>query len=198
MFPNIILPDQILDHSVDLTETVPLNVYLVKGTEKAAFIDSGLRDMHSDLRRLMRRHEIAPEQVAYILHTHSHHDHIGGTAQLADFTGARIVAPAAYAHWHSDWEAHYQEFARPVPDLIPDTPALKKEVLGMLDLPHRVDHLCQEGEQFDLGGGIVLECVMFNGHMAAEAGWLERSSDTLLLGDVITVMDAPFIHGHVT
>jgi len=34
--------------------------------------------------------------------------------------------------------------------------------------------------------------------MLEEVGWLETKSKTLILGDVITLIDAPLIHGHVT
>ena len=34
--------------------------------------------------------------------------------------------------------------------------------------------------------------------MLEEVGWLELKTKTLVLGDVVTLIDAPFIHGHLT
>ena len=118
----------------------------------------------------------------------SHHDHIGCNAQMQDATGCLIAAPAAYAAWHVDFERHYQEFARPVPDLIPDMPALRDEVLSVLDAPRPVDIYLEEGVTFDLGDA-VLEAISLPGHMREEFGWLDRTSGVLILGDAITGLD---------
>jgi glyoxylase-like metal-dependent hydrolase (beta-lactamase superfamily II) len=178
-----------------LTDTIPLNVYLVKGELGAVMIDSGINKMHESLIEMASR---SGYPLMAVLNTHSHHDHIGGNAFLKEKTGCEIVAPKTYAHWHHDWEAHYQEFARPFPSIFPDSQALQDEVLEILDAPHRVDRFCKEGDLWSLGGGIELECWMFSGHMLEEAGWLEKKTRTLILGDVITLLDAPFIHGHLT
>ena len=178
-----------------LTKTIPLNVYIVKGESGAVLIDSGINKMHDDLLQMVKSSGLP---LLAILNTHSHHDHIGGNAALQKATGCQIIAPQTYAHWHHDWEAHYQEFARPFPDVFTDNEALRQEVFGIMDAPHRVDHFCIEGTAWDLGGGVELECLMFSGHMLEEAGWLEKKTKTLILGDVITLLDVPFIHGHLS
>lgn len=181
--------------TLQLTETIPLNVYLVKGEQGAVLIDSGINKMHAPLVEMIKESGLS---LLAILHTHSHHDHIGGNAALQEVTGCQIVAPATYAHWHTDWEAHYQEFARPFPGVFSDSEALRAEVFDIMDAPHPVDHFCVEGTTWSLGGGVELECLMFSGHMQEEAAWLEKKTKTLILGDVVTLLDAPFIHGHLT
>ncbi|MEM6377455.1 MAG: MBL fold metallo-hydrolase [Bacteroidota bacterium] len=181
--------------TLQLTDTIPLNVYMVSGASGTIFIDSGINKMHNDLLQMLKDGGLP---LLAILNTHSHHDHIGGNAALQKATGCQIITPRTYAHWHHDWEAHYQEFARPFPNVFPDNEALRQEVFGIMDGPHMVDSFCKEGMLWALGDGVELECLMFSGHMLEEAGWLEKKTKTLILGDVITLLDAPFIHGHLT
>jgi glyoxylase-like metal-dependent hydrolase (beta-lactamase superfamily II) len=84
-----------------------------------------------------------------------------------------------------------------VPDLIPDTPALRDKVLSVLDAPRPVDICLEEGVTFDLGGA-VLEAIHLPGHMLAEFGWLDRASGVLILGDAIAGLDWPIFHGHLS
>jgi glyoxylase-like metal-dependent hydrolase (beta-lactamase superfamily II) len=183
---------------VMLNEQIPLHVYMVKGAEYAVWIDSGIKSMFGQLVETMQEAGVQDRDLHFILHTHSHHDHIGCNAQLKDRTGCLIAAPAYYAAWHADFERHYQEFARPFPDLIPDTPALRDEVLSILDEPRPLDLFTVEGVTFNLGGGVSLTGYSFPGHMMAELGWFEASTHTLILGDAITGLDWSLFHSHLT
>lgn len=185
----------IYEYTISLAENIPLNVYLVKGKTLAVFIDSGINRMHKGLMGML---EQTQSELIAVFNTHSHHDHIGGNGFLKAKTACQIVAPQKYAHWHDDWEVHYQEFARPFPIIFPDTKELREEVFSVMDQSHQVDAYCREGDIWELEGKAQLICLAFKGHMWEEVGWLETKSATLILGDVITLLDSPFIHGHVT
>lgn len=188
----------IFQAAIMLTDTIPLHVYLVKGSGYAVWIDSGVTSMFPLLVETMALAGVSDGDLRFVLHTHSHHDHIGCNAQLHERTGCLIAAPAWYAAWHADFERHYQEFARPFPHLVPDTPALREEVLGILDAPRPLDLFTQEGAQFNLGGGVSLTAYSFPGHMRAELGWFEHATRTLILGDAITGLDWPLFHSHLS
>ncbi|MEQ8674883.1 MAG: MBL fold metallo-hydrolase [Aggregatilineales bacterium] len=181
-----------------LTEEIPLHVFLVKGADYAVWIDSGIKSMFDDLVQTMHAAGVADSDLKFILNTHSHHDHIGCNASMKNKTGCLIAAPAHYARWHSSFEAHYQEFARPFPEIFPDTPELRAEVLDPLDAEHKIDFYIDEGAKFDLGGGVTLTAYSFPGHMLAELGWFEESTRTLIVSDAITGLDWALIHGHLS
>lgn len=192
-FNGLIYPAQIM-----LAEWAPLNVYLVKGTEYAVWIDSGINSMFPLLVETMQQAGVADWQLRFILHTHSHHDHIGANAQLKDKTGCLLAAHPCYARWHADYEFHYHDFARPFPHLMPDTPELRAEVFGILDEARPLDLFVDEGAQFNLGGGVNLRAYSLPGHLMAELGWFEESTRTLILGDAVTILEGPLFHSHLT
>lgn len=183
--------------SIAMAEWAPLNVHLIKGTEYAVWVDSGIRSMFPLLKQTMREAGVANSQLQFVLHTHSHHDHIGCNAQLKQETGCLIAAPEHYARWHSDFEFHYQDFARPFPHLVPDTEALRSEVFDVLDAPQPVDVFVDENFQANLGGGVTLKAYSLPGHLLAELGWFEASSRTLILGDAVTMLTGPQYHSHL-
>ncbi len=184
--------------AIELAPGVPLYVHLVKGADYAVWIDSGVASMFAQLTEVIARAGLRDSDLRFILHTHSHHDHIGSNAQLKDRTGCLIAAHPHYAAWHADFERHYQEFARPFPHLVPDTPALRAEVLDPLDAPRPIDIGIDEGVSFHLGGGVSLTAISLPGHMLAELGWLEASTRTLILGDAITGLDWTLFHSHLS
>jgi glyoxylase-like metal-dependent hydrolase (beta-lactamase superfamily II) len=123
---------------------------------------------------------------------------MGCNAQLQDKTGCLIAAHPYYAAWHADFERHYQEFARPFPHLVPDTPELREEVLSILDEARPLNLFVDEGIQFNLGGGVSLKAISFPGHLLAELGWFEASTNTLILGDAVTGLEWPIFHSHLS
>ena len=176
--------------TTQLTPAVSLNVYLVRGDNYAVWIDSGVSAIFRRLVETMEQARVSSSDLCFVLHTHSHHDHIGCNGQLVDMSGCLIAAPSAYAAWHADFEQHYQEFARPFPNLVEDTSELREEVLGILDRPHPIDVFVDEGVQFNLGS-VSLQAYALPGHMLAELGWFEASTQTLILGDAVTGLDWP-------
>lgn len=187
--------------STNLTDAIALHVPLIVGERASAIIDTGVKPMFAQLRALADNAGVGnagtPGGLQWILHTHSHHDHIGCNAQMQDAFGSLIAGPGHYSAWHEDFERHYHEFARPCPELVPDTPELRAEVLGILDEPRPLDLHLNPGDVIDLGGEVQLEAIDAPGHMLAELAYLERSTATLILGDAITGLDWPIFHSHL-
>lgn len=182
---------------VMLTEEVPLYVYAVKGARGSALIDSGVRSMFPSIVQSLADARITPADLKWILHTHSHHDHIGCNRQLKDWADCLIAAHARYEAWHRDFQVHYREFALAFPDIIPDSAQLQAEVFDPLDGEVPLDLTIDEGTQVCLGGDTVLEAVSFPGHMKAELAFFERGTRTLIVGDAVTGLDWSFFHSHL-
>lgn len=66
------------------------NAYLVRG-ERAILVDSGSPGEEAVILAALARAGVAPRDLALILHTHGHSDHLGSTAALAAATGAPVA-----------------------------------------------------------------------------------------------------------
>jgi glyoxylase-like metal-dependent hydrolase (beta-lactamase superfamily II) len=133
-----------------------------------------------------------------VVQTHSHNDHIACNVALKKQTGCLIAGHKHYAHWHSDLERHFQEWSRPIPELMPDSPDVRAYFNSLFDAPHHIDIFVDEGTVFDLGGGVTLTGYSVPGHMLNDIAWFESSTRTLLLGDGITATEWPHFHMHLT
>lgn len=181
-----------------LAPEIPVHVHLVRGTY-AALVDTGVASTFPLLQRaFFESGLVEPRDVRVVLNTHGHHDHMGSNRQVRDATGALFAAPAGAVPWIEDHERHLREFLFHHPDLIPDTPDLRSEIGGTMDGPVRVDLAIDDRFVLNLGNGVSLEAVGLPGHVAAELGYLERGSGTLILGDAVTRADEgmPFFQGH--
>jgi len=192
-----LIHERIWEVSYELPSGAALNVHLLVGDRYAVWIDSGVRAMFPLLRKAMEQAGVAPSSLRFILHTHPHNDHIGCDAQLRAYTSCLVAAHHRHAAWHNDFERHYLEFAQSFPDIIPDTPALRDTVLGPMDGEHPVDLLIDNELILDLGG-LRLEAYAFSGHFPDELAWFAPFSRTFFFGDVLTLTNASFLHGHLS
>lgn len=175
----------------ELMPGVELYVYAVKGQRYSVLIDTGIAGMKGAILELCREVN-APKLV---LLTHAHADHIGCNAAVFEATGAQFAAAGALP-WLEDYDVHYREFCRT--DALPDSAEQRAEVLGLLDAPVAVDLVLAEHTRFRLGDDTELLTLAFPGHKLEEVGFLELHSATLILGDVLLALAAPFFHGFQT
>ena len=71
--------------------------YLINTGHGLILIDSGLPQTLYLLLESIRRLGFHPEDIAYVLHTHGHYDHIGGTRALVGISRARTAIGTADA-----------------------------------------------------------------------------------------------------
>jgi glyoxylase-like metal-dependent hydrolase (beta-lactamase superfamily II) len=176
--------------SLELMPGVPLYVYAVRGERFSAIVDTGIAAMREAVLGLCRE----AGAVRYALITHAHADHIGNNRAVRGATGARFLAGGNTA-WIEDLDRHYEEFCRP--DRVPETPGQREEIMGLMDGPVDVDLVLEEGAVLRLGG-VDLRVLRLPGHKLEEIGFLEPETGTLLTGDVLLALAAPFFHGFDT
>ena len=154
------------------------NVYLVVGSERAAIIDSAYgKDAEIDTYLTHWRSVGAPDVAAIIL-THRHGDHIGGAARLSDATGGMVICNAveraAIESERPSGRAEDQPFQRVADD---DADA------GSGD-PVSVDATVGDGDTLELGGA-TLEFIHTPGHTLGSLCILHRQAGILFSGDMI-------------
>jgi hydroxyacylglutathione hydrolase len=158
---------------VDRHELGPVatNCYIVRpepGAPQAAVLDPG-----GDASMLRAELEAMGAECGAILITHSHWDHLGAVADLAESTGASVYMPAVEAPVLARPDAFY-------PDV-----AIR---------PYRADVLVEGGETVEVAG-IPFETVSVPGHSPGHvAYYAERalfSGDVLFAGSVGRT-DIPF------
>ena len=176
---------------IELMPGVPLCVYALRGERFSALIDTGTAGMRDQILELCR--EVG--RLEYVLITHAHADHIGCNAAVREATKARFVAGGAL-DWIENLEAHYREFC--LPQRLPEAPNQRAEILGLMDGSVPVDVVITEGARIRLGGSLELETFAFPGHKLEEIGFLEPETGSLIIGDVLLALAAPFFHGFQT
>ena len=132
------------------------NVYLVRGAESVAFIDSGFPEPQR-AEPLLRywREALDGAPVSWVLVSHLHHEHAGGVKLLKEATGARVAAGAG------------------------DAPVIDAEFGGGSSV---VDRALVGGETFGLGGRTV-RAVASPGHTAGTVCYLLEETGALFTGD---------------
>lgn len=137
----------------DLTDPLDCHVYLVRGPAGAALIDAGAGASAREFAQRLR----GETGERHLLLTHGHADHAGGAAELArSVEGIAVRAGAPADQWIASGDEKLLSVDRgKAAGVYPDEYAFAAcpAVRPIAD-----------GEQVDLGGGVVLRAVATPGH----------------------------------
>lgn len=103
-FQLVFSAEKIVDRSV--------YAYLVFG-EKVHLIDCGVKGSQKQIFDYLEANGRSREDIATLVITHSHPDHIGAAVSIKKMTGCRIAYHAAERDWIEDTEKQFRE--RPIP-----------------------------------------------------------------------------------
>lgn len=144
-----------------LVGTCGIAAILVTGSEGHILIDAGTEAGAELIARNIRGLGFRLEDVRYLLHSHEHLDHVGGTARLQQLTGARLVASPAAAAVFKTGAAGPGD---PQAGMHPPFRAA------------RVDRIIQDGEEVRLRD-LALTAVATPGHTPGALSWNWTSCD---------------------
>lgn len=74
--------------------TIPASTHLIDTGEGLILIDTGYQETLYLMLDSLRKLGFVPEDIKYILHSHGHIDHAGGTRALVELTGAKTFVGA--------------------------------------------------------------------------------------------------------
>jgi hydroxyacylglutathione hydrolase len=149
--------------------------YLIYG-ETITLVDTGVAGCETRIFDYIRSTGRDPSEIALILLTHSHPDHIGGARAIQQATRCSIAAHPAERAWIED--VNLQNRERPVP-------GFTTLVGGSV----QVDHSLEEGDSIELDETEAGEMLVFHtpGHSAGSVSLLLHNEGALFSGDAIPV-----------
>ncbi len=148
-------------------------VYLIY-TDRIWLIDTGVAAAESIITGYIRKSGKAVTDIAGIILTHSHPDHIGSARPLQEASRCLIAAHSAERNWIEDVDLQARE--RPVP-------GFHTLVRG----PVRVDRVLQEGDTRDLGNSLRVDVIHTPGHSGGSISLLLREEGILFSGDAVPI-----------
>ena len=149
--------------------------YFISG-ETVTLIDTGVAGSEERIFSEIRSSGRDPSEVALVLLTHSHPDHIGSAPGIRKATGCTIAAHPAEKTWIEDVERQNRE--RPVPGFT-----------SLVEGPVKVDHELVDGDVVELSesGGCEILALHTPGHSAGSLSLFLQGEGVLFSGDAVPV-----------
>lgn len=145
--------------------------YLILG-DQICLIDTGVAGSEAIIFDYLRQAGRDPQEIAQIIFTHSHADHIGAGPAIKRQTGCKIAAHIDAKPWIEDVDQQYTE--RPVGNFY-------DLVGGSVE----IDAGLTDGDQLDLGNGKTLEVFHTPGHSKGSIALLYNKDMALFGGDAV-------------
>jgi glyoxylase-like metal-dependent hydrolase (beta-lactamase superfamily II) len=166
-----------------------VHVYYLHAPEPA-LVDTGVTASATEvIQPALAARGFALEDVRHIFNTHGHWDHMGGNGAVrAIATGAKTYVHAADVHLLASMDAQTGGYTTYPMRLLGDRDALatQQEMLRRsIQCPTPVDVRVEDGQTFDLGGGVRLRAIFTPGHSLGSTSYLLDGTNALFTGDGI-------------
>jgi len=168
-------------HSLEIPFQIPLApdkaisrsvyVFLVAG-EKITLIDSGVAGAHQAIFSYINSIGRELSEIATLILSHAHPDHIGSAKYIRRTTGCRVLAHPLEKGWVEDTDK--QKTERPVPGF--DT---------LVEGPVHVDGLLDDGQTLDIDTAIPCRVIATPGHSSGSVSLFFNRERVLFSGDAL-------------
>jgi hydroxyacylglutathione hydrolase len=159
--------------------------YLVFG-DRITLIDSGVSGAESTIFNYINTNGRDPGEIATLILSHSHPDHLGAAKTIQEITGCKVCAHANEKHWIENTDKQFKD--RPVP-------GFHTLVGGSVG----VDQELEEGQTLVLGKDLKCRVLHTPGHSKGLISLFFESEKTLLTADAIPLPgDLPIYEDIVT
>jgi glyoxylase-like metal-dependent hydrolase (beta-lactamase superfamily II) len=152
-----------------------VNVFLIFG-RTITLVDTGVAGCERDIFDYIRSTGRDPAEIALIIQTHAHPDHIGATQAIQKATGCTVAIHTAERDWIEDVSLQNRE--RPVPGFS-----------ALVGGPATVGREVEDGDVLDLDGDQLLDLIVLHtpGHSPGSVSLLLECERILFSGDVVPV-----------
>jgi glyoxylase-like metal-dependent hydrolase (beta-lactamase superfamily II) len=140
--------------------------------DQICLIDSGVAGFETMILEYIKKAGRDPQDIARIIFTHSHADHIGGGQALKKQTGCKLAAHINAKPWIENVDQQYAE--RPIGNFY-------DLVGGSVE----IDSGLKDGDQVDLGDGKTLEIFHTPGHSKGSISLLFNKDRAIFSGDAV-------------
>lgn len=147
-------------------------VYLIYGERHVWLIDAGVAGTEERLWEYLGQTGRSPDEVAGLLLTHAHPDHVGAAAAIHARTGCDVAVHPAERAWVEDVDRQARE--RPVPGF---------SALVGGSVP--VTTLLEDGATLELEAGLTVRVIHTPGHSPGSVSLLLQPDSALFTGDVV-------------
>lgn len=177
-----------------LPQNPQINLYYIKA-EKPALIDAGPGyGLSRVIEKKLDKEGINFKDLSFLINTHEHPEHIGGTCEIKEKTNAQICIHknAKYILQNVDYSPPF-EYLNFLPEKWKEIfTAYKDQFKKITNL--NFDHYLQEGDIIDLGSK-KLKVLFTPGHSYSHICLYEEEEKILFAGDMITGEGTPYIGG---
>jgi hydroxyacylglutathione hydrolase len=140
--------------------------------KRIGLIDSGVAASHNIIFDYLRQTGRSPKEIATLVLTHSHPDHIGGAYEVVAGSGCQVAAHIEDKPWIEDIESQFR--ARPVLNFH-----------SLVENSVKVDVVLQDDGDLELGEGQILKVLHTPGHSKGSISLFFPDDGALFTGDAL-------------
>lgn len=149
--------------------------YFIFG-DTITLIDTGVKGSDAVIFDYIKKNGRDPQEIATVILTHSHPDHLGSVKAIKEATNCKVFAHRGERFWIEDTEREFAE--RPVPGFH-----------SLVGGPVSVDKFLNDGDKEFFGKDIYCEVIHTPGHSKGSISLFFKDEKALITGDALPLPD---------